>query len=73
MSSIGYAQWKGYFEGNDNINSAVKNWIKAEQQYSKRQLTWFGRDKRIKWFEINKPEFGKDVEELIRGWVTENR
>jgi len=48
--AIGYKELRGYFEGTLELSEAL-DLIKAEsRRYAKRQMTWFGRDKRINWF-----------------------
>jgi tRNA dimethylallyltransferase len=54
LQSIGYQEWKGYF--NDKINKKeVQNLIELHTlQYIKRQMTWFKKMKEIKWIENEK-------------------
>ncbi len=58
MSAIGYAQLPD-----------IAAWIKAEQQYSRRQLTWFKANPDIYWVDITKP-FPNKVAKLIKAWYT---
>lgn len=79
MDSLGYKQWKAYFEkhlvrevsvsekGKDR-NKIIKKWEKEESRYSKKQMTWFRRDKRIKWFDIASSEWQKNVVKLAKEW-----
>ena len=47
--AIGIKEIKGYLEGRYNLDE-TKDLIKRHtRQYAKRQLTWFRKDKRIKW------------------------
>ena len=54
LQSIGYQEWKEYF--NDKINKKeVQNLIELHTlQYIKRQMTWFKKMKEIKWIEDKK-------------------
>ncbi|MBP7737898.1 MAG: tRNA (adenosine(37)-N6)-dimethylallyltransferase MiaA [Spirochaetes bacterium] len=66
MKSIGYAEINGYIDGAMGLGEAVGSIKTATRQYAKRQMTWFGRNGRIRWFgpgEISK------VEELLRRWL----
>lgn len=56
MSAIGYRQLPD-----------IAAWIKAEQQYSRRQLTWFQANPDIHWLDIAKP-FPNKVAKLIKAW-----
>jgi tRNA dimethylallyltransferase len=55
MSSIGYRQLPD-----------IAAWIKAEQQYSRRQLTWFKKNKQIHWNPNN-------VVRLVKTWYTKKQ
>ena len=49
FQTIGYSEWKDFFKGKININE-VKNLITLHTlQFAKRQMTWFKRDKKIRW------------------------
>jgi len=79
MDSLGYKQWKAYFEKHlvrevsasekeKDRNKVIKRWEKEESRYSKKQMTWFRRDKRIEWFDISSPEWQKSVVKLAKEW-----
>jgi tRNA dimethylallyltransferase len=50
LKGIGYAQWKGYFEGRENQDEVRQKIIKATLDLAKRQRTWFRRNNCIQWF-----------------------
>lgn len=51
MQAIGYKELIGHLEGRLSLQDAVDR-IKAEtRKYSKRQMTWFRRNKEIVWFD----------------------
>lgn len=49
LQTIGYQEWKDYFEGKFNEKKIKDLIILHTKQYSKRQMTWFKRDKRVHW------------------------
>jgi tRNA dimethylallyltransferase len=51
LKGIGYAQWRGYFEGRQSLPETRAKIIKATFEYAKRQRTWFKRNKSIHWFQ----------------------
>jgi tRNA dimethylallyltransferase len=51
LKGVGYAQWKGYFEGTDSHEIVRQKIIKATQDLAKRQRTWFKRNKSIQWLD----------------------
>ena len=75
MTSLGYRQWRDYFEGlpagrQGKIvkDGVIDSWKKEELRYAKRQLTWFKKDLRINWFDSSKKNFIENVEELVKKW-----
>lgn len=53
LQSVGYAEAIDYIEGKINREEMVKRIKQNSRQYAKRQMTWFRRDKRIRWIDIN--------------------
>ncbi len=49
LRGVGYAQWKGYFDGQQNLAETQLAIIKATRDLAKRQRTWFRRNKSIHW------------------------
>lgn len=68
MQTLGYRQWNPYLLGKVSKEEAVQKWITSEKNYAKRQMTWFKRDKRIKWFDVSKPSWKSDVENSVLRW-----
>lgn len=50
LKGVGYAQWRGYFEGSDSLAETREKIIRATVDLAKRQRTWFKRNKSIQWF-----------------------
>ncbi|MBR0207139.1 MAG: tRNA (adenosine(37)-N6)-dimethylallyltransferase MiaA [Clostridia bacterium] len=51
MQAIGYAQLFAYLAGEASLDAAVEAIKRATRQFAKRQLTWFRRDERVRWFD----------------------
>ncbi len=68
MTSLGYAQWRPYFVGEIERCDAVDSWKLAEKRFSKRQMTWFKRDRRVNWFDVSSKDWHKQVESLMDKW-----
>lgn len=68
--AIGYKELKPYFDGEISLDEAVENLKLSTRHYAKRQLTWFKRNKEIKWFYYDEyasyDEFFKDVVDYIQ-------
>ncbi|MCC6545076.1 MAG: tRNA (adenosine(37)-N6)-dimethylallyltransferase MiaA [Nitrospirae bacterium] len=52
MNGLGYKQIAGYIKGWYSLDEAVNLLKRDTRRYAKRQLTWFRRDNRIKWYEV---------------------
>ena len=70
MSSLGYRQWKPYFDGLVEKASVIEQWKYDEHAYARRQMTWFRKDKTIRWFDIQKSGEVAVIESLVASWYT---
>ena len=50
LQTVGYSEIFEYLEGKMSLESAIDEIKKNTRQYAKRQMTWFRKDKEIKWF-----------------------
>jgi tRNA dimethylallyltransferase len=71
MQSLGYRQYEKYFKGLISRRDFVDKWTVEEQKYAKRQMTWFKKDRRIKWFEISQKNWEYKVEKFVQSWYYE--
>lgn len=51
--AIGYKELIPYLEGKTTLEEAVKKLKMETRRYAKRQLTWFRRDEKINWIDID--------------------
>ena len=70
MSAMGYREWQTFFDGKATKEEIIQKWKFDEHGYARRQLTWFKKDERIKWFDITSPGFKNKVEKLVESWYT---
>lgn len=61
LNTVGYKELFEHFEGNSTLEFAISEIKKNTRRFAKRQLTWFRKDKSIKWF-----DYKTDIEEIIR-------
>lgn len=61
MQAIGYKEIIMYLEGSITFDRAIELIKQGSRNYAKRQLTWFRRDNRINWFDIDEYE---NIDEL---------
>lgn len=53
LQTVGYAEAFEFLEGKIGEEEMIQLIKRNSRRYAKRQLTWFRRDERIKWFDIN--------------------
>lgn len=68
MSSMGYKEWRGFFEGEKTEKEVLEVWKSEEKKYIKKQMVWFKKDRRIKWFDISSEDYPENVEKMIEKW-----
>jgi tRNA dimethylallyltransferase len=56
LKTVGYKELFNYFEGKTSLEEAIEKIKTNTRHYAKRQLTWFNKDKSIKWFNPNETE-----------------
>lgn len=66
LNSVGYREYFEFFDGNISMEKAIELIKRNSRRYAKRQLTWWGKDKEIKWF---KPEELKEIIGYIAGAI----
>jgi tRNA dimethylallyltransferase len=49
--AIGYAEIAGYLQGSTQLDEAVEGTIRRTKELARRQMAWFRRDPRIRWFD----------------------
>ncbi|MAD11472.1 MAG: tRNA (adenosine(37)-N6)-dimethylallyltransferase MiaA [Flavobacteriaceae bacterium] len=54
LNTVGYKELFDFFDNKTDLETAVEDIKKNSRRLSKRQTTWFKRDKQINWFKINK-------------------
>lgn len=67
--AIGHKELVPYFNGDADLESCLENLKMQTRRYAKRQLTWFRRDEKTNWFNIDvltKEELLNNAVELIK-------
>lgn len=55
--TLGYKDWPN-----------VDKWKSEEYKYAKRQMTWFKKDSRINWFNVEQRDYEEKIEKLVGTW-----
>lgn len=65
LKAIGYKEVISYLDGEIEFDEMIDLIKKNSRHYAKRQLTWFRRDGRIKWFDREADNLLEDIESYI--------
>lgn len=66
LNTVGYKELFDYFDGITDLNEAIRRIQSNTRRYCRKQLTWFKRDERTRWFHPdNIEEIIKYIESLI--------
>jgi tRNA dimethylallyltransferase len=63
LKTVGYRELFPFLDGEISLEEAIEKIKVNSRRYAKRQITWFKRDKEIKWFE---PHRKKEIIQYIR-------
>jgi tRNA dimethylallyltransferase len=72
MQALGYKELIHYIEGRCTLGEAIRILKRDSRHYAKRQLTWFGRNKNIKWINLSEIKSADEAAELACRYI-ENR
>ena len=61
LKTVGYAEGFAYGRGEISYNEFVRLFKQNSRRYAKRQMTWFRRDTRIRWIEMNEKRSAQDA------------
>lgn len=67
--AIGYKELIPYFEKKVSLEECVDKIKQETRRYAKRQLTWFRRDKRIFWIEVDKYKNIAEILENVQKYI----
>lgn len=61
LNTVGYKEIIAHLNGEYNLNRAIELIKRNTRRFAKRQMTWFRKDKNIKWFNIDE---NKDINNI---------
>ncbi|NLX80058.1 MAG: tRNA (adenosine(37)-N6)-dimethylallyltransferase MiaA [Proteiniphilum sp.] len=53
LNTVGYKEMFEYFDGNWTLEEAIDKIKQHSRNYARKQLSWFNRDKSIKWIDLS--------------------
>lgn len=70
LTTTGASELIKYIEKKQTLKEAIISWQYRETFYAKRQITWFRKEKKIKWFDVNFSDYPEKIEEIVSKWYT---
>jgi len=71
LDALGYPEVSDYLKGRANLKETGRIMKRNTRRFSKRQMTWFKKDKEIFWFEQTVERDGKKILEEIKSFLEE--
>lgn len=69
--AIGYKELKPFLDGEKTLDECVEQLKLSSRHYAKRQLTWFRKDERIKFFMIDKYDSSQQLIRAVACYIKE--
>jgi len=63
LNTVGYKELFKYFDGEWDLDFAISEIKKNTRRFAKRQLTWYRKDEKVKWFDF-KSELGEILKQI---------
>ncbi len=69
LQGIGYKEIIAYLNSKLTLEEAIDKIKQGSRNYAKRQLTWFRRDKRIKWINVDEYNNLNDLSSYMQEYI----
>lgn len=69
LNTVGYKELFSYLDGDCSLDEAIDLIQRNTRKYARKQLTWFRRDQKIKWFE---PDQIQEIIDFVDQQMKEN-
>jgi tRNA dimethylallyltransferase len=69
LNTVGYSELFDYFDGKTDLPTAVDLIKQNTRRFAKRQITWFGKDDEIIWFQADKQSLVSDMLSVLKSTI----
>lgn len=73
MKGIGYKELMDHLDGKYTLDEAIETIQKNTRHYAKKQLTWFRRYDKMKWYDISKFDSDEIAFEEMKSWLLKSK
>lgn len=67
MQGLGYKEILDYLQGEHSLEEALYLLKRDTRHFAKRQITWFKREKDVRW--LNLPDYGYDLDKVLEKMI----
>jgi tRNA dimethylallyltransferase len=71
FQALGYKELLQHIDGGLPLNEAVERIKQGTRNYAKRQLTWFRRERAVRWFDVSEYENNRTLAAAAAGYIRE--
>jgi tRNA dimethylallyltransferase len=65
LNTVGYSELFDYFDGKTDLDKAIGSIKQNTRRFGKRQMTWFSKDKEIKWLPADNGSLVEDMLSIL--------
>ncbi len=69
LNTVGYSELFDYFDGKADLSTAIELIKQNTRRFAKRQITWFGKDDGILWFQADKQTLVSDMQSVLKSII----
>ena len=69
MQGIGYKEIISYLKGKCSLEETIEILKRQSRRYAKRQLTWFRKEERIHWIDVDEFDGIDDIEKYALNFI----
>ena len=69
LNTVGYSELFDYFDGKTDFPTAIGLIKQNTRRFAKRQITWFGKDDGILWFQADKQTLVNDILSALKSII----
>jgi tRNA dimethylallyltransferase len=66
LNTVGYKEIFGYLTGSTSLDHSIEAIKRSTRQYAKRQMTWFRKETRLRWIDVEKAISEEEIAQLIK-------
>jgi tRNA dimethylallyltransferase len=66
LNTVGYKEIIGYLTGSASLDDSIEAIKRSTRQYAKRQMTWFRKETRVRWIDVEETMAEEEIAHVIK-------